>query len=224
MDLPGCPACRSARIREERYFGFLLNEYANDAATRDKILRDLGFCSRHTWVMTATERRRSEHPVGSSLLLEAILGEWTRRLEHPVPQPGRSGSMQRDACPACTEVARGTDGELGELVDAFDDGDERIRSRYEGSDGLCLEHLQSLLLLTAQDSPGRRAIVARTLDTVERVRGQLREFDRKRQWSARAEEPGPEVTAWQRAALIVGGAVDDLAGEARDVPWPREAS
>lgn len=213
---PGCPVCRSVRIREERYFRFLLNEYVSDASTRNEVVRSGGFCARHTWLMTTIERERTIMPVGAALLLEVILRERMRSMQSP-----SGGESHRDACPACTVVSFGTSGELRELAEAVA-VDGSVRDRYGHSDGLCVAHVDALVAVVG-DTPGARLIVAHTVAAAAEVMRDLREADRKRDWKARDEPRGVEQTAWQRAALLLGGALDELSAAARDEPWPAKS-
>ncbi len=223
MERPACPACRSDLIREERYLRSILHEYVNDPSVRIRLLDGLGYCARHTWLLSRVERSLYGDATGSSILFESILGEWQRRIasfnrterrrRSPPPRPGAE-------CPVCVHVAQGSAAELRELARALGDTDERVRRAYEESNGLCLPHLAALLAI-APESPERDEIVARIERTVSELRAELREFDRKRAWDKRHEPKGDEQTAWLRAALVLGGAYEALAAEARDQVWPR---
>lgn len=224
MERPGCPVCRSALRREERYLVSLLHENVNDPSVRRRLLDALGFCPRHLWLMTRIERALAGDSAGSTILLEAFLDEWERRVrEHLSAGPDRAASTRLDpgaGCRACSTVRDGSRLELREVVRLIDGGSAELARDYERSDGLCIPHVAELLRETA--GPTRDAMVARARRTADELRAQLRTYDRLRAWDTRDEPRGIEQTAWLRAAAFLAGTFDDLAADARDVPWPRD--
>lgn len=217
MERPGCPACWSVLRRERHYLESLIHEEVNDPHVRIELLRTFGFCSHHTWLLTGVEQAIYGDKSGSSILLEAFIDEWRRRLvAHLEPvsmrrRASRTEIMPGAHCRVCKSVSQGTAIELIEFVRALDSGDEDLSRAYDESAGLCLIHIATLLDAVPVESPARQRIVDRAQRTAEMLLTQLHEYDRLRAWDKRDLPRGLEQSAWQRAAAFFGGVADSLA-------------
>jgi hypothetical protein len=108
--------------------------------------------------------------------------------------------LQVPWCRVCHTVAQDTRRAAELLLAALRDGPSA--RRYQGSHGLCVQHL--LDLVTDARAAAARAVLLGRLDVLA---WELAEADRKQAWALRYQPAGPETGAWQRAAAMVDGAM-----------------
>ena len=82
--------------------------------------------------------------------------------------------------------------------------DERFLDRYEASDGVCLIHLDQVLL-TVKDTASIRRLLETHLLIMQRLIDELDEFQRKSDYRFHDEAIGAEADAWQRAIELIDG-------------------
>ena len=57
LDMGGCPVCNTMLRSIEKYFEFLLYEYALDATVHKKNLASFGMCNTHTYLLKEIEEK-----------------------------------------------------------------------------------------------------------------------------------------------------------------------
>jgi len=226
MERPGCPACWALVRRERRYLEALVHENVNDPHVRRALLDTFGFCPRHTWLLTEIEEAMYGDKSGSSILLEAFIDEWRRRLTRYLERTDRSRFTHEltpgNRCRACDSTTHGSSLELADFIRALDAGDQRLEREYEASDGFCLVHIALLFKAVPDESPARRRVVERALRTADALQAQLREYDRLRAWDKRYEPRGAEQNAWRRAAAFFSGIYEPRGVPGGEAVWPQE--
>jgi hypothetical protein len=230
LTLPGCPLCRLRSEAELRYIHSLLWEHANDPDTRTNIIASLGYCPTHTWQAGLTEAEKFGVPLGNVIIYRHLtdvittrLTQYARRIE-PAAQPAwkrwlhkvlpqRPPSLSPDelkpvtACRICQIGERTARTDIHWLLRGLSQPQHEFCTLYEGSDGLCLQHLrQALEQAMGKEQEGVKLLVESTLQRLGLLQRDLAEFDRKNTWEYRAEkQTDDEQNAWLRALTFFGG-------------------
>ena len=232
---PGCPICRLRTETVRRYVRFLLAENVNDGDARLQIVRGLGFCPEHTWLLYHTEMSRFGDAMGNSILyedlVERVLAEmdafqetvpiraprckrgwqhaWAKVWTSLRLSPGSAGTLRPSGeCRMCTYARHEEQTAIHGLVQGCADPD--FRARYAASDGLCLSHLrQALADAVATDYETTRFLVGKAADRLRALSTDLGEYIRKQAWQYR-DEPltDGERDAPRGAAEFFGGQED----------------
>ncbi|MBC7169997.1 hypothetical protein H5T54_03585 [Candidatus Bipolaricaulota bacterium] len=106
-----------------------------------------------------------------------------------------------EPCPLCRAVE--TAGERTAALLSASLGDPAVQRAYQAGDGVCLRHLPVVLAQARGDEA--RLLLATARVRLSVLNWELAEFLRKQSWDVRYEEPGPEGTAWRRAAASLSG-------------------
>lgn len=235
LRLQGCPVCRLKEETVHRYVRFLLAENVNDGDSRAHIVRSLGFCPEHTWLLYHTEVSRFGDALGNSILYEHLAEEvrknltafrrdlpdaaphgrgwWRRAWARLRPVVGAlfrpSGALDplRPAgrCRMCAHAAHEEETVIHALVNLCAMPD--FRALYTASDGLCLAHLRQALRVAATGNPEVARFLAE--DAPQRLAAlaaDLGEYARKQAWQYR-DEPltRGEEAAPRSAVQFFGG-------------------
>ncbi len=205
---PGCPVCRLVGKAVSQRIDSLNYEFVMDPGFRQQITASWGFCN----------------PLGTALLYEAILRQIDEELDHlhrpgngglsgiwssltgqsaAPAQPPIAGFHPSRPCPLCDYRDRHERILIGVLIDHFEE--ESLGTAYSASVGLCVPHLRQAL------SMSRSVAIASSLREQAgarhaRLREELREVQRKRDYRFRLEEEGSEYGAPDRAVRVVAGA------------------
>jgi hypothetical protein len=221
---PGCPLCRvDARSEERLLWGFVRNGILNPDS-RYAFVKAGGFCRRHAWGLHAVARAEGTGaPIAD--VYGQLLGRDLERLTHLVhARPGRAGRRELAAglgrerdCPVCASLAKAGEGHAAFLCELL--GDKPSREAYRASEGLCLAHFdpaleQSLRLDRSGDLA--RWLLEDLRSRLADLRVQLREYDRKRSYTAAHEPRGAEQRSWTDVIRRYVG--EDKPSTARDDP------
>jgi hypothetical protein len=201
---PGCPLCRvHARSEERQLWGFLRDGTLNPGS-RYAFVKSGGFCRRHAWGLHAICRVE-----GSGAGIADVYGQLVRHdleeLTHLArSEPGRKGRRElaeglawERRCEICSSLAEAGEAHaifLSELLD-----DDAGRSAYLASDGVCRSHLEQVIqqsLSRHRDGAQARWLLEDWRERLAELLSQLREYDRKRSYTAAAEPKGEEQRSW----------------------------
>lgn len=210
LRFPACPLCLGLGWAERRYVDWLARGAHDDQSRLDSAA---ALCPTHLHDLVRT-RPSLDEPVGrraASLWMGALarlqaglatLGSRTARLLLP-----RTRSTWRTlrahvrhalpSCPACSALSVTAERQADLLARAL--LDRATARRFQSSHGLCIQCVLAgpTLPLALEVSRARLAL----------LRWELEEAARKQAWSFRHEDPGPEGTAWLRAAAVLDGRV-----------------
>lgn len=208
---PGCALCRLLQRDVERFLDTLLYEHTVDPASQNNFRASRGLCHDHTWLLT-----RSNNSLAVAILYDAVLDEVMRISERTSPE--RQGGLTRlfsngassalaealepqKPCPAC-EVRDGAERRYLEALGEYAN-DERLRSAFEASDGLCLPHFRKALPL-ARDGRNARLLLEIQQRKWTALKVELQEFLHKMD-AHYHEAMGAEATSWLRAMARMSG-------------------
>ncbi len=217
MREPGCALCGLAQRKSFRYVETLLEAAVIDVDQRDDWRASGGFCEPHAAMAIA-----AENSAGSlAILYEDVLQHELVHLAQLIPQPRKPWwqrrrrqlakrvqnwlqiRQRRSPCPICRSWQTQEQLYVAVLLDHAEDDD--VIHALTQSDGLCMPHIATLL----QFDPGHiylGAILAAAYACLERLHGDLKEFNRKQDYRYAHESYGREADAWQRVvACFVGG-------------------
>jgi hypothetical protein len=197
----GCPLCRVEAIDDHRWMSSFWREGKQDAGTRRRFYTAGGFCRHHAWLLhrlVAAEAAGAaiadvygslaDRDLASLDELRASIGRSRRRRQPTLRRRGR--------CPACVAFADGSERKVHFFVELL--AEAEVRPRYRSSQGLCLAHFARVFehaLASDHDDVGR-FVLDDWYERLRLVRGQLAEFDRKRDYRYANEPKGDEQHSW----------------------------
>ena len=73
LDIEGCPVCNTSLRSVEKYFEFMLYEYALDVSVHKKMLASMGMCNTHYSLLQEAESRLKSDGLNIAVLQETIL-------------------------------------------------------------------------------------------------------------------------------------------------------
>jgi hypothetical protein len=215
-DLPqsGCAVCRGSARSAWRYLDGLLWEGVTDPGVRTLVRASHGFCREHSSTAISVATQQSGQ-LGMAILFEDLLRhveeEASRIAETQEGRRGRRAARAPDAlaphtgCHACASARTTARNYLMVLGRAAPDSEVAVLAS-EHAPVLCLEHLRTGLALGDLDEAGRRQLVLVFREGSARLRGELVEFIRKRDYRFADEIlTQGEATAWLRAVQAIVG-------------------
>ncbi len=190
----GCPVCRVLEAKLQYYLDSVFYENVNDAGIRQGIRASLGYCRIHAH--RATEIGDA---LGVAIIYQDILDIIIEGLAR------ESVPLSATECPACAHQRRFEKSYVDTLAVYCDD--EELRQAFKESDGLCLPHLNALLVHL-----GKRGlpewIVSLQLQKLKQRRSNLSEFLRKQDIHAQHKQlTEPETTACEDAITFLVGMI-----------------
>ncbi len=236
---PGCPLCREHRRAVRHYLLHFIREGKSDAVVFADLVRSLGLCQRHAWMVVEIEPAALGDGMSTATLyydlLQHLLGEMDGTL--PLPAPRRRSRLRRRGGPVANSCAR-----LREIVTprgeclacrdcrsaeetfawaltrslSSEEPDGAFRDLFRRSAGLCLPHFR-LALLRVEDQSARDLLVDVQLEKMGCLLAELAEYLRKHDYRYAHEPYGSEADAWIRAAAL-------LTGEPVDTPPVRSTA
>lgn len=241
---PGCAICHEHRRAVRRYLLNFLREGKNDPRVFVHLVRSLGLCQRHAWMVVQIEPAALGDGMSTATLYHDLLDHLLREMGTVLPLPdlrpasrlrrrgrpvpdscARLGQVvtPRAECRACQDCRSAEE----TLAWAFarslsgEEPDGTFRGLFRGSAGLCLPHFR-LALLHVEDRSARDVLVEVQLRKMRSLLGELAEYLRKHDARYAHEPYGPEADAWIRAvALFTGEPVDTAPAPSRpDRPRP----
>jgi len=72
LNMEGCPVCNTMSRSIDKYFQFLLYEYALDASVHKKMLASFGMCNAHTYLLQEAEANLKSDGLNISVLYETL--------------------------------------------------------------------------------------------------------------------------------------------------------
>jgi len=209
LDEPGCAVCTGAAKSAWRYIDTVLWEGVTDPGIRTRLRASRGFCREHA-MLALRVAARQHGQTGIAVIYEDLLAqlEAASAVIQPPRRRGRRPSRARSrpavSCPACVSASE-TAALFLSLLGSSEPGSEVDLAARESDAPLCAMHL----LIGLETVPGD--LEADRLREVfgvgaERLRHELREFLRKRDYRFSSETvSSEEATAWARAVYAMVG-------------------
>ena len=196
----GCPLCRVDAIDDRRWVDSFWREGRQDAGTRRRFFAAGGFCRHHAWLLhrlVATE--------GSGAAIADVYGSLAERdlawLDEVRASLDRGRRRRRtplrrgSRCPACVAFEEAAERKIHFFVELL--AEASVRPHYDSSEGLCFVHLAAAIERALDtDEDAARFLLDDWRKRLARVRAQLGEFDRKRDYRYAAEPKGDEQRSW----------------------------
>ncbi|HWE61458.1 MAG TPA: DUF6062 family protein [Chloroflexota bacterium] len=214
----GCPICTLVHEEVLHYLHMLLHEHVNDLDVRAELRQVGGFCNTHGWWL---HTRVQGGALGATIMYRDVLNSARTRIEQIATSGGTVLNTPRrrrglgpfaagplaqvdphTGCPACQVRARGEETFVGTLI--ANATDERFLDRYERSAGVCLIHLDQVLV-TVRDVASVRRLLQKQAGIMQRLIGELDEFQRKSDYRFHGEPIDAEADAWLRAIELIDG-------------------
>lgn len=216
----GCPVCWSLRRVVRRYIFSFLYEGMMSPSAREAFLKGGGFCQQHFWQAKDIEAEHWADGFGLAILCENLLARSLQDVRQiPESRPGKKpallGISRRSSgqpasfaltpgsgCRACAVLRESENHYLTVLEELLQEAD--FGERYQGSAGLCLQHLR-MAAETWHSSPALTLVKSNAERVVLQLLAELREFQRKHDYQYRHEPRGAESTSPERAITFLAG-------------------
>ena len=201
LDRPGCGFCRLRAKRDDRAVWVLLYEGRQEPDVRREVVAAGGFCAHHTDRLLRVALR-DDLTAGLAELFELVIA--TVRVEPAAGGRRRARHGRAHRCPLCRQSDEG-EGRMASFFATRLADSEDARDRYRKGDGFCTPHVR---LVCAHANDPEAAFLRDDLDRrLAATAAGLREYRRKRDYTARDEPPGDERLAPARAAQLLARSV-----------------
>jgi hypothetical protein len=213
LRLGGCVLCRVTAADERRWMETFWREGRNSQEGRQRFYDGGGFCRRHAWLL---------HDVcvaeGSGAAIASVYGALAQRdlelLDGTVTlvdrrRGRRSATLARNVqCSACLAATQELERRCYFLVQLL--RARGAKGRYSRSDGLCFDHLASVVdVALGEDHDVALFLIRDWRRRLAAVQGSLAEFDRKRDHRYAHEPKGPEQDSWTDVIRLYAGPATD---------------
>lgn len=218
LSQPGCAVCNLLRRDVARSLEAMLYEYVGDPDTHLAFRQRRGLCNEHGWQLL----RHPGNALGIALLYKTAVDETLKviyqsplgidpqsgmgRLLGAAGKPNTSSLADRlepaGQCPICSQMA---DSE-GQYIRVFCQylEDDRLKTAYQSSDGLCLPHFRQALR-RVPDARGAEILLSIQTTIWEKLHAHLQEFCEKLDYRRSKEKMGEEGDSWRRAVGRLAG-------------------
>jgi hypothetical protein len=194
-----CPLCRVAHKADREYNWQFFDGGADQGDAIDAVSKAYGFCAEHVTMLSRIDTEGMKSTLAISTMFADAFAGIVNKLES---LDGR-GEFARAPCPACANRDERVRAHARYLLDelATNPG---LRSRFDGSPGLCFPHFEMVWHQTRTDE--ERAFVGRVQrEGAARLLLELSEHVRKHDHKYRHEAKGPERDAWRRVVFMTAG-------------------
>lgn len=213
MSTPGCAVCRLVDRDVRQYIDSFFYESITVVERRAEIRAARGFCSVHGSILSGHSRT-----LGTAIIHHDVINDILRGFP---PDGARGGALRVALSNARESVARALmprrecvlcEHERHQeriLLEALVNGlpDEKIRSAFERSGGLCVPHLQAALRLRDIRADNLRLLIDLERRMLGALRDQLNTFIHKSNGSYEFVSMGEESDSPARATKLVSGRV-----------------
>jgi hypothetical protein len=209
LSASGCALCRVDAIDEMRWVDSFWREGKQDPGTRRRFFAAGGFCRRHAWLL---HRLVAAEGAGAAIaevygsLAERDVG-WLDEVRRSLDRGRRRRRRPLDRgkpCPACVAFEAGGTRKVEFFVELL--AEAAVRPRYESSDGLCFPHLAAAVDHACDaNEDTARFLLEEWRKRLARIRGDLAEFDRKRDHRYADEPKGREQRSWTEVIRLYVG-------------------
>jgi len=219
---PGCPICRLEQDAVSRQFKNILYEFKNKPGTRQHLRENLGFCREHAWMILDSEigKTLAFYLMQHNLLLTALLTlqslEKSRqktpklfsilwRRIHKSAKPFKTAGRvpkSRNRCPVCEQREQLTLLISKTLENSLQD--TTITDALVSSDGLCLPHLQ-LMLMQIKDEQTYKTLISTSFGKLEALRRDVIKLIRHAESSSHEKTPENKENALERVTSVMVG-------------------
>jgi hypothetical protein len=213
LRLRGCVLCRVTAADEQRWMETFWREGRNSQEGRQRFYDGGGFCRRHAWLL---------HDVcvakGSGAAIAAVYGALAQRDLELLDRTDalvdrrrgrRLATLARTApCSACFVATEELERRCYFLVQLL--RPRGANERYSRSDGLCFDHLASVVdVALGEDHNVALFLIRDWRHRLAAAQGSLAEFDRKRDHRYSREPKGPEHDSWTDVIRLYAGPESD---------------
>lgn len=210
-----CALCHALALHMRRWLDTFRREGRRDPATRTRFYAAGGFCRGHAWLLHGLLD-------GSGAPVADVYGRLAEQDAAQLGQAlhsrrGRRGGLadelRRPApCPGCVEEAEALPRKAAFFLELL--ATEAGRRRYEGSAGLCFEHLVAAVEAAAGRDAVARYLVEDWRRRVVELRDRLARYDRTRDHRFAAERTDDLERSWTDAIRRYAGPPPGWAGPA----------
>jgi len=202
----GCPICTLIERNTAKYMTSFLYESVNDPGVRKSLRESNGFCSRHAWQL-----KEIGDGLGLSIVYEDLLGGVVTHFENMIKLAGTVKAIKNNhfmnglksytrnikkSCPVCRLEKSIVELTILTFIESI--GDSEFNKLYEQSAGLCLVHLIDVLAHAKNGDTHVQKLLHSELKKMQRLIGELKEFQRKHDYRFSSDRFGSERDSWIR--------------------------
>jgi hypothetical protein len=215
----GCPLCRVLSEAEVRAMDNFIDEGGQLAEVQSVFCRRGGFCREHAWLF---HRRAALALTGVPVarMYEGLLRRDITRLERLELDLATESRLRRRprklldprSCPACERTHARLNEKAQGLVEALQE--TAVQEAYRSSDGLCVEHLDSVgAAALVADTAVAAFLIADLRTRLEQLEHRLLRYERTRDYRFAAERTDADASAWTDVVRSYVGDQYSLVGD-----------
>ncbi len=229
LKMDGCPVCNTMSRSIDKYFEFLLYEYALDASVHRKTLASFGMCNAHTYLLKEAEAKLKSDGLNISVLYETILQKEIklltkveeRELNESKKHFGKFGKRRdfvvykkeilnelksKGICPGCLHQKGSESFYTNEIVRLGKD--QEFRNKFENERILLCRRHFLFLINEMEDKETMDYFVCVQIKKISRLQEQLSGFIEKHDYRLKSGMTEEEKKSWEIALEYFGSKKD----------------
>ncbi len=229
LKMDGCPVCNTMSRSIDKYFEFLLYEYALDAAVHKKTLASFGMCNTHTYLLKEAEEKLKSDGLNISVLYETLfqkeekllakiegkefveksghLSVFRKRRDFAAYKKGiLSELIASGICPGCQHQKESESFYTHEIIRLYKDGE--FRSKYENEKILLCRRHFLFIINEAEEIQTLKYFVAEQKKKISLLHQLLSGFIEKHDYRLKSGMTDDERNSWERALEYFGSKKD----------------
>ncbi|HPD56016.1 MAG TPA: DUF6062 family protein [Smithellaceae bacterium] len=203
LTLPNCPVCGQLEDELFKLFSDLPQALSYDEKARENFAQEYGFCPFHTWQLAAFYSERGIAKGFPSLMIalekyltDAVKNEPLKKQDTPLL------TKSKDNCRVCRLLQSEEKNSLALLADYLKT--PAGKAAYSDSDGLCLQHLASLISVVKSDDIASM-LLTHAIQHLLEITSDLITYDKKNEARQRHTCTKNEKNAPRRALNFIAG-------------------
>lgn len=221
----GCPICNTMMRAIERYFEYLLYEYALDASVHKKTLASAGMCNAHTYLLKEVETKLKSDGLNISVLYETLFQKEERLLsevsEKEFVKDGKYFAVLKKKnnflsykkeilselaasgiCPGCLQQKGSESYYTHEIIRLRED--DEFKSKYENEKILLCRRHFLFVINEGEDIETIKYFVSVQKKKIRALHRQISRFIEKHDYRLKNRMTEDEKKSWEKALEYFG--------------------
>ncbi len=232
LNTDGCPVCNTMSRSIDKYFDYLLYEYALDAAVHKKTLASFGMCNTHTFLLKEAEEKLKSDGLNISVLYETLFQKEEKLLAKVEEKELVENSnhftafrKRRDftaykkeilsdllvkparpvgggICPGCQHQKESESFYTHEILRLYKD--DEFRNKYENERILLCRRHFLFIVNEAKEIEAVKYFVSKQREKIRSLHQQLSSFIEKHDYRLKSGITEKEKISWEKALEYFG--------------------
>jgi hypothetical protein len=197
FDTQGCVICKLLEISVLKYLENLLHEFTMDPTSRREIREAFGYCKKHTEQLIEVTKNTNQR-LSASIVAEDLANYFIKHSKKLLKSGIKSGTgvfKMRRSCPICKYYSKHEKMYISEFSKGTTK--EEFLRKFEGSPGICLEHLIKVSK-SIKDRTALKRLLKPQIAMIEETDHELNNFIKKFDHKSSERITDNEASAWYR--------------------------